>query len=432
MKHAYITYDPKYMESVWFILKQAWEKKLLFKDYKVVPYCPRCGTTLSSHEVAQGYQKVKDPSIYVKFRVINPEMKNTSLLVWTTTPWTLPANVAAAVNPKMDYVKVRAKEGGSELLILAKSRIAALGDGFEVVEEMKGDKLVGLRYQAAYPASDEARTIYKVIPANFVSLEDGSGIVHIAPAFGAEDMETIRTQNKELCSRNLPEFPVILNVGEDGAFTFDTAKWSGMFVKDADPLIIKDLEERGLLFKTEPYEHDYPFCWRCKTPLLYYAKLSWFIEMTKLRARLLENNEKINWVPAHLKKGRFGEWLAEVEGLGDIARTLLGYAAAGVGVRVRKCRGDRFCWRPVEPALFAKQIFHFPSRPLGAPGEKNFQLLARNQPVAAHRDRQKTGRRQRQKAGRPEDRPDNVVGSFADKRNRQDHRPGNGSKDCLR
>jgi isoleucyl-tRNA synthetase len=312
MEHAYITYDPKYMESVWYILKQAWEKKLLFKDYKVVPYCPRCGTTLSSHEVAQGYQKVKEPSIYVKFRVVNPEMKNTSLLVWTTTPWTLPANVAAAVNPKMDYVKVRTKEG-EEFLILAKSRMVALGEGYEAVEEMKGINLVGLRYQAVYPASDEARTIYKVIPADFVSLEDGSGIVHIAPAFGAEDMEVIRAQNRDLRAKKLPEFPVILNVGEDGTFTFDTAKWSGMFVKDADPLIIKDLEERGLLFKTEPYEHDYPFCWRCKTPLLYYAKLSWFIEMTKLRGNLLKNNETINWVPAHLKKGRFGEWLAEVK-----------------------------------------------------------------------------------------------------------------------
>jgi len=313
MEHAYITYDPEYMESVWFILKQAWTKKLLFQDYKVVPYCPRCGTALSSHEVAQGYQKVKDPSIFVKFRVLNPEVKNTSLLVWTTTPWTLPANVAAAVNPKMDYVKVRLKDAGQDFLILAKSRIVALGEGYEVIEEMEGSKLVGLRYQAVYPASDESKTIYKVIGADFVSLEDGTGIVHIAPAFGAEDMEAIRAQNKELKKKNLPEFPVILNVGEDGAFTFDTSKWAGMFVKDADPLIIQDLNERGLLFKTEPYEHDYPFCWRCKTPLLYYAKLSWFIEMTRLRAELLKNNKTINWVPAYLKEGRFGEWLSEVK-----------------------------------------------------------------------------------------------------------------------
>ncbi|MFA6376842.1 MAG: class I tRNA ligase family protein, partial [Candidatus Paceibacterota bacterium] len=330
MDHSYITYNPEYMESVWFILKQAWDKKLLFQDYKVVPYCSRCGTTLSSHEVAQGYKKVKDPSIFVKFRVVNPEVKDASLLVWTTTPWTLPANVAAAVNPRMDYVKVKkrenlpsdlssvvltkgealAKEG--DFLILAKSRMAALGEGYEIVEEMKGNTLVGLRYQAAYPANNESETIYKVIAADFVSLEDGTGIVHIAPAFGAEDMEAIRAQNKELKKNKQPEFPVILNVGEDGTFNFDS-KWAGMFVKDADPLIIQDLNERGLLFKTEPYEHDYPFCWRCKTPLLYYAKLSWFIEMTKLRGELIKNNQTINWVPAYLKEGRFGEWLSEVK-----------------------------------------------------------------------------------------------------------------------
>jgi len=313
MDHAYITYDPKYMESVWFILKRAWEKKLLFQDYKVVPYCSRCGTALSSHEVAQGYQKVKDPSIFVRFRILNPEIKGTSLLVWTTTPWTLPANVAAAVNPKMDYVKARAKDGG-ESLIVAKSRIATLGEGYEVVEEMTGEELVGLRYQAVFPVNDETqKTIYKVIGASFVSLEDGTGIVHIAPAFGAEDMEAIKSQNKQLKKNNLPEFPVILNVGEDGAFTFDMAKWAGMFVKDADRLIIKDLEERELLFKEVPHEHDYPFCWRCKTPLLYYAKMSWFIRMTELRAELIKNNQKVNWVPAYLKDGRFGEWLREVK-----------------------------------------------------------------------------------------------------------------------
>jgi len=334
MDNPYITYDAKYMESVWFILKRAWEKKLLFQDYKVVPYCARCGTALSSHEVAQGYQKVKDPSIFVKFRILNPEFKNTSLLVWTTTPWTLPANVAAAVNPKLDYVLVKpkdgqclpsdlpsealAKEGASakegERLILAKTRVAVLAEGYEIVQEMKGEKLAGLRYQAVFPASAESeQTIYKVIGADFVSAVDGTGIVHIAPAFGAEDMEAIKAQNKELKKNGLPEFPVVLNVGEDGAFMLSVAKWAGMFVKDADPLIINELAERGILFKTEPYEHDYPFCWRCKMPLLYYAKKSWFIKMTALRDDLLKNNQKINWVPAHLKDGRFGEWLREVK-----------------------------------------------------------------------------------------------------------------------
>ncbi len=314
LDNPYITYDARYMESVWFILKRAWEKKLLFQDYKVIPYCSRCGTALSSHEVAQGYQKVKDPSVFVKFRILNPEVKNAALLVWTTTPWTLPANVAAAVNSEMDYVKAKPKEGSGEALILAKSRLEILGEDYEVVEEMKGQKLVGLRYQAVFPVERESeKTIYKVIAADFVSAVDGSGIVHIAPAFGAEDMEVIRGQNKQLRESGQPEFPVILNVAEDGGFTLEVAKWAGMFVKDADPLIIKDLEARGLLFKTEPYEHDYPFCWRCKTPLLYYAKKSWFIKMTALRQNLLENNQKINWVPAHLKEGRFGEWLREVK-----------------------------------------------------------------------------------------------------------------------
>jgi isoleucyl-tRNA synthetase len=312
MENAYITYDPKYMESVWFILKHAWTKKLLCQDYKVVPYCPRCGTALSSHEVAQGYKKIKETSVYVKLRVLNPEMKNTSLLVWTTTPWTLPGNVAAAVNPKLDYVKAKLKSS-NEFLILAKNRLETLGPGYEIVEEFKGDRLVGLRYQAVYPVADESQTIYKVIAADFVSLEDGTGIVHIAPAFGAEDMEAIRVRNRELRDKKMPEFPVILNVGEDGAFAFDTAKWAGMFVKDADPLIVEDLRNRGLLFKDESYEHDYPFCWRCKTPLLYYAKPSWFIKMTKLRNQLIKNNRTVNWVPAHLKEGRFGEWLREVK-----------------------------------------------------------------------------------------------------------------------
>jgi len=313
-ERAYITYNPEYMESVWSILKAAWDKKLLFQDYKVIPYCARCGTALSSHEVAQGYQKVKEPSIFVKFRILNSEFKNASLLIWTTTPWTLPANVAAAVNPGIDYVKARAKEGAEEYLILVKSRVAVLGDGYEVVGEMKGKELVGLRYQAVYPVESESdKTIYKVIPADFVSLEDGTGIVHIAPAFGAEDMEAIKKQNKELKAKGEPEFPVVMNVGEDGTFSFEISKWSGMFVKDADPSIIADLKERGLLFAVVPYEHDYPFCWRCKTPLLYYARLSWFIGMTKLRSELLANNQTINWAPAYLKEGRFGEWLREVK-----------------------------------------------------------------------------------------------------------------------
>ncbi len=314
LDNPYITYDPQYMESVWFILKRAWQKKLLFQDYKVLPYCARCGTGLSSHEVAQGYKKVKETSVYVKFRVLNPEIKNTSLLVWTTTPWTLPANVACAINPDLTYVKAVPKTGAGESLILAKDRFAVLSDDYQIVEELPGSKLIGLRYQAVYPVNGESqKTIYKTIGADFVSAVDGSGIVHIAPAFGAEDMEAIRKENEKLRAEELPEFPVILNVAEDGGFMLSVPKWAGMFVKDADPLIVADLKERSLLFKTEEYEHDYPFCWRCKTPLLYYSKKSWFIKMSGLKKELLANNQEISWVPAHLKEGRFGEWLREVK-----------------------------------------------------------------------------------------------------------------------
>lgn len=315
MEHPYITYERSYMESVWAILKNSWDKKLLYNDYKVVPYCPRCGTALSSHEVAQGYQRVKDPSIFVKFRIVNPEWKNTLLLVWTTTPWTLPANVAVAVNEKIDYVKVKPKNTAKEeYLILAKSRLEAIGPEFEIVSELKGKDLVGLRYQPVFSyflQNDNAA--FRVINGDFVSLDDGTGLVHIAPAFGLEDMEAIKMENQKLSAQNLPEFPILVTVGEDGTFTLDVKQWAGMFVKDADPLIIKDLEERGLLFKTELYEHDYPFCWRCKTPLLYYARKSWFLRMTDLKKQLIKNNQTVNWVPAYLKDGRFGEWLREVK-----------------------------------------------------------------------------------------------------------------------
>ncbi len=314
MSDPYITYDRRYMESVWFLLKTAWDKKLLFQDYKVVPYCPRCGTPLSSHEVAQGYKLVKEPSIFVKFRIINSEYKNCSLLIWTTTPWTLPGNVAVAVNEKFQYVKVRLNSQPDEILILAKERLAVLGSEYEVLAEFPGKDLAGLRYEPIFPFSEEAgQNAYKVIMADFVSLQDGSGLVHIAPAFGEDDMNVIKDQNKVLKQKGEPEFPVIMTVNEDGKFSLDTKQWAGLFVKAADPLIIEDLKKRNLLFKVELYEHDYPFCWRCKTPLIYYAKKSWFIEMSKLRGELIANNKLINWVPAYIKDGRFGEWLKEAK-----------------------------------------------------------------------------------------------------------------------
>ncbi len=310
MKNPYITYQSDYIETVWWILKQIWQKGLLYKDYKVSPYCPRCQTVLSSHEVAQGYKRIKEPAIYIKFPILNPEFKNTSLLVWTTTPWTLPGNVAIAVNENFIYAKVKT---GEDYLILAKERIEALGIKGEIVKEFKGKDLIDLRYQAPYSLNEEiSKRAYKVISSDFVSLEEGTGLVHIAPAFGEDDMEAIKNQNVKIKNQN-EHLPILLTVDEKGKFKLEVKKWAGMFVKEADPKIIEDLKERNLLFKEELYEHDYPFCWRCRTPLLYYAKNSWFIRMTKVKKDLNRNNQKINWVPAHLKKGRFGEWLKEVK-----------------------------------------------------------------------------------------------------------------------
>jgi isoleucyl-tRNA synthetase len=313
LKNPYITYDPEYIESLWYILKKIWQKKLLYQDFKVVPYCPRCQTPLSSHEVAQGYQRIKEPAIYVKFKILNPEFKDTSLLIWTTTPWTLPGNVAVAVHPEIVYAQIKVEK---EFLILAKERIGQLNLAGEVVKEMKGKDLVGLKYQPPfdfYQPNLENERIWEVLEADFVSLEEGTGLVHIAPAFGEEDMELIKTQNSKFKTQSQKEFPIILNVDEEGKFKMEVKKWARMFVKEADPLIIENLRERGILFKEELYEHDYPFCWRCKTPLLYYAKKSWFIKITRIKKDLIENNRKINWIPSHLKKGRFGEWLKEVK-----------------------------------------------------------------------------------------------------------------------
>jgi isoleucyl-tRNA synthetase len=313
LEKPYITYQTNYIESVWFILKEIFKKGLLYQGYKVVPYCPRCGTSLSSHEVAQGYQKVKEMSVFVKFRIKNPEFENTSLLVWTTTPWTLPANVAVAINPKFVYVKIKS---GEENLILAKDRLEACGlKTAEILQEIAGEKLLDIYYEAPYSLdSQEGVTIYKVIPADFVSLTDGTGLVHIAPAFGEDDMAVIKIQNSKARGQNIPNFPILLPVDETGKFRLEAKKWAGIFVKDADPLIIVDLKERNLLFKEELYEHDYPFCWRCKSPLLYYAKQSWFVNMQdEVKENLIKNNKEINWVPAHLKEGRFGEWLKDVK-----------------------------------------------------------------------------------------------------------------------
>ncbi|HID40316.1 MAG TPA: isoleucine--tRNA ligase, partial [Calditrichaeota bacterium] len=312
MQNPYVTYEPDYIETLWWVIKQIDKKGLLYKDYKVVPYCPRCGTSLSSHEVALGYKRIKEPAIYLKFEVKTQNSKlktqnnnsklKTYLLVWTTTPWTLPGNVAVAVNPEFTYVQVKTE---NEYLILAKNRMKTAGVEGRIVRQFKGKNLLGLRYSLLYPA--QFRETGVVIGGEFVSLEEGTGLVHIAPAFGEEDMRAAK--------REIPKskFQIPKPVDERGRMITPGYAWDKMFVKEADPLIIDNLKKRGLLFKKEIYEHDYPFCWRCSSPLLYYAKQSWFVAMRKVKAKLIQNNQKINWIPSHLKKGRFGEWLKELK-----------------------------------------------------------------------------------------------------------------------
>jgi len=296
-KKAYITCTNEYMESLWWLIKQIWQKGLLYKDFKVVPYCPRCGTSLSSHEVAQGYETIKENSVYIKLPI--KAEPNTYFLVWTTTPWTLPANTALAVGENIAYVKVRVNE---DRYILAKERLAILNEPYEIEDEFLGGTLIGREYEPPFKMKLD-KPGYKVIAADFVSVAEGAGTVHIAPAFGVEDMEVGKVH----------DLPILMTVDEEGKFKEEVFQWRGKFVKDADSEIIADLKKRKLLYKEEMYEHEYPFCWRCDTPLLYYAKTSWFIKMTALREQLLANNEKINWVPDYLKQGRFGEWLKEVK-----------------------------------------------------------------------------------------------------------------------
>ncbi|MDP1544818.1 MAG: isoleucine--tRNA ligase [Anaerolineales bacterium] len=297
---AYVTYTNDYIESVWWILKNFWEKDLLFKGYKIVPYCPRCGTPLSDHEVALGYDDATDPSIFVRFPLA--DKPDTSLLVWTTTPWTLPANVAVAAHPDVDYVTVeRDHDGTTEKLILAKNLLEKVfrGEEVKVVDSFKGKKLKGLKYQPLFTFVPVDKPAHYVVLGDFVTTEDGTGLVHQAPAFGAEDMEMSK----------LYDLPVLLTVLPDGTFIPEITPWRGIFVKDADPQIIADLEARGLMFRAETLTHTYPFCWRCKTPLLYYARESWYIRTSAKKDRLVDLNKTINWVPDHIKNGRFGNWL---------------------------------------------------------------------------------------------------------------------------
>ncbi len=301
MSTAYVTFTDDYIESIWWILKNFWDKDLLYRGFKVVPYCPRCGTPLSDHEVAQGYDEAEDPSVFVRLPLV--DSPDTSLLIWTTTPWTLPANVAVAAGANLDYVKVERplQEGGVERLILAEALLDKVFDGepVKVVERFKGKSLKGRRYQPLYTFVPSDRPAHYVVMGDFVSTEDGSGLVHLAPAFGADDMQ----------AANEFDLPVVMTVAEDGSFIAAVRPWAGMFVKDADPLITRDLDARGLLYKAGRYVHTYPFCWRCKTPLLYYARQTWYVRTSQYKDKLVELNEKINWYPGHIKNGRFGNWL---------------------------------------------------------------------------------------------------------------------------
>jgi len=302
LKTAYVTFTNDYIESVWWILRQFWEKDLLYQGFKVVPYCPRCGTPLSDHEVAQGYEETVDPSVFVRLPLMDEP--GASLLVWTTTPWTLPANVAVAAGADVDYVKVEHKlgEGGTEKLILAQALLSKVfrDEEVKVLETFKGKKLKGTKYKPLFTFLPPEKPAHYVVLADYVTTDDGTGLVHIAPAFGADDMKVGMEY----------DLPVIMTVAPDGTFIPEVTPWRGVFVKDADESIKTDLNNRGLLFRAEPYTHTYPFCWRCHTPLLYYAREAWYIRTSQYKDKLVSLNQTINWVPEHIRDGRFGNWLA--------------------------------------------------------------------------------------------------------------------------
>ena len=299
LETAYVTFENDYIESVWWILKELSEKSLIYQGFKVVPYCARCGTALSDHELSLGYQEnTADPSVYVKFPL--KDDPNTSLLIWTTTPWTLPGNVGVAVNPDIVYVTVQLEDGG-RVIVAQELCQDVLEDynNYRIVNETIGSELQGLQYEAPYnfmPFEEEA---HYVILADFVTTGEGTGIVHMAAAFGADDMAMSIKHG----------LPVLMTVDEEGCFVDSITPWASMWVKDADPLIMEELSDRRLLLKSDTYLHTYPFCWRCNTPLLYMARSTWYIATTKHKDRLVELNQTINWYPPHIRDGRFGNWL---------------------------------------------------------------------------------------------------------------------------
>ena len=308
MEHPYVTYDNNYIESEWWALKQIWDKKLLYKGYKIVPYCPRCGTPLSSHEVAQGYKDVKERSAIARFKV---KGEDAYILAWTTTPWTLPSNVALCVNPDETYIKVKMKEEDYVYYLAQALADTVLGEGtYDVLETYKGTDLEYKEYEALYPVETKKKAYY-VVCDSYVTMTDGTGVVHIAPAFGEDDSKVGRKY----------DLPFLQMVDENGMMTKET-KWAGhSCIKRVDlegengvsPEVIKDLKERGLLFSAPNFEHSYPHCWRCDTPLIYYARESWFIKMTAVKDDLIRNNNTVNWIPESIGKGRFGNWLENIQ-----------------------------------------------------------------------------------------------------------------------
>ena len=298
MEHPYVTYHNPYIESVWWALKQMWDKGLLYEGHKVMPYCPRCGTALSSHEVAQGYKDVKDLTCVAKFKVVGEE--NKYILAWTTTPWTLPSNLALCINKAYTYIEAKV---GDEILILAKDLAdKVLGEDYEVVREFSGSELLGTKYEQLMPFGKVEGKAFEVIHGDYVTLSDGTGIVHIAPAYGEDDSLVAKANG----------ITFINLVDREGRFVEEVTPWAGKFVKKCDESICKWLEENNKLFKSEKHLHSYPHCWRCDTPLLYYPKESWFVAMTTLRDKLLANNDKINWYPDNIRTGRFGKFLENV------------------------------------------------------------------------------------------------------------------------
>ncbi|HHT96801.1 MAG TPA: isoleucine--tRNA ligase [Clostridiales bacterium] len=321
MEDPYVTYENNYIESVWWSLKKIWEKDLLYKGFKIVPYCPRCGTPLSSHEVAQGYKDVKEKSAIAKFKLKGKE--NEYILAWTTTPWTLPSNVALCVNPSETYVKVKvlmdSTDCGShndnckhdtatkeEHYILAEALLDIIDGDYTIEERYVGKELEYMEYEPLFDYAKVDKKAFYVVCDNYVTLSDGTGVVHTAPAFGEEDARVGKKY----------DLPFVQLVDTKGEFVKEARDFAGMFCKDADKHIMKNLAEKGLLFKSLNYEHSYPFCWRCSTPLIYYARESWFIEMTAVKDSLIENNDTINWMPESIGKGRFGDWIRNVQDWG--------------------------------------------------------------------------------------------------------------------